>query len=300
MRVTLLGSKSSTYANSSILDEFKHRGHSTSFIRPQDCMIQAGKDAGVWYKGEKIPAPDVALLRTTALRSKSNVVSYEYMVANHFQLEGCLLINSMESKRMSSNKFRTLQVLAHHGITVPETYIVKDMDHLEELIEDRLGLPVILKTQTGSMGRGVMVVDSLRSARSVFDTVSGMGKVMVVQTYLAEGERNGLRANVVGDRVATAIRRINPHTDRDFRTHPRYGITQERVELSTEYENIAVKAARICGLQLAGVDMIDTKEGLYVIEVNSTPAFELEKVTGDPFTETFVEHIEQMAKVREM
>ena len=298
MHVTLLGSKSSTYTNSSILDEFKHRGHSTSFIRPQDCMIQAGKDAGVWYKGEKVPTPDVALLRTTALRSASNVVSYEYMVATHFQLEGSLLINSMESKRMSSNKFRTLQVLAHQGIAVPETYIVKDMDHLEELISDRLGLPLILKTQTGTMGRGVMVVDSLRSARSVFDTVSGMGKVMVVQTYLAEGERNGLRAHVIGDSVVTAIRRINSHTERDFRTNRRYGITQERVELSTEYENIAVKAAQACGLELAGIDMIDTQDGVYVIEVNSVPAFELEKVTGDPVIDSFVDYIEEIADGR--
>ncbi|MCX7014929.1 MAG: RimK family alpha-L-glutamate ligase [Candidatus Sumerlaeota bacterium] len=134
------------------------------------------------------------------------------------------------------------------------------------------GPPVIVKLLQGAQGVGVMLAESVRSAEAIVDTFQSLNQNILIQEYIASAKGTDLRAIVIGGRVVAAIRRRS--TPGDFRSNLHRGGTAERARLAPDYERTAIEAARIIGLRVAGVDMLESDRGPLVIEVNSSPGLE--------------------------
>jgi ribosomal protein S6--L-glutamate ligase len=185
---------------------------------------------------------------------------------------------------------RSLQVLTQAGILVPSTVLTRNTQSLSSAIEAVKGLPVVLKILRGTQGVGVMLVHSPVSLGSVLDTLRTLDQDVIIQQFIVEGAGRDYRAFVVGDRVVAAMVRTAPQGE--FRSNIHRGASAQVIQLSKKFEQTAVRAARSLGLQIAGVDLMESNEGPLVIEVNSSPGFEgIEKATGINVAQTIAKHM---------
>ena len=191
----------------------------------------------------------------------------------------------------SRDKLRALQVLSRHDIGLPPTVYTRKADHLPACVEQLEGLPVVVKLLQGTQGVGVVLAESQASAASVIEAFHGLEQEILIQKFIREAKGADIRAFVVGDQVVGAMRR--QAVAGEFRSNLHRGGTARPVRLSREYRRTAVKAARVLGLRVAGVDLLESAEGPMVMEVNSSPGLEgIEKATGEDVAGAVVEYIE--------
>jgi ribosomal protein S6--L-glutamate ligase len=195
----------------------------------------------------------------------------ETSVASRFLRHGALCINSPDSKLIATNKYATLQQLADADIPVPRSFLSSTSDDIEQIV-GQLSTPVVLKTLDGTRGVGVVRCDSLESARSTFDALQMSGQPFLVQKYISESKGQDVRVLVLGGRVLGAMRCF-PRKG-DFRSNIARGAQTEPITLPTAYEKLALRAAQTIGVDLAGVDLIESDDGPLVLEVNPVPGFE--------------------------
>jgi ribosomal protein S6--L-glutamate ligase len=137
----------------------------------------------------------------------------------------------------------------------------------------------VIKVTQGTQGQGVFLRHTVHESRSLIQGLLLTGKSVLVQEYIAESHGKDIRALVVGDRVVAAMRR--KARGREFRSNYHLNGTVEKVDISEEFEEQAVRAARVLGLNVAGVDLLEGNNGPLVLEVNSSPGLEgIEKASG--------------------
>jgi len=296
MKVIILAQKDS-YALRRLANAITLRQHHLKIISPIDCTVRIdGAHAEVIYYSQPLSA-DVVLLRCIAYTRHGITIvrAFETYVANQLKLSGAVCINDPEAKLRAHDKFLTLQALNNSGIPVPPTFLTWNQTNLESIAYNHLGFPLILKMNEGTWGMGVTRADSLESARSIFDTIKGMERVFTLQKYVAEAKGRDIRVFVLGKRVIGAIKRTaRVH---DFRSNIHQGGRAESVHLPSSYADVAIRAADVMGLDIAGVDILETNEGPKVIEVNPSPGFEsIESATGVDVATQIVQYIEQRVK----
>src|SRR6185437_4005532 len=192
---------------------------------------------------------------------------------------------------------RSLQILAGAGILVPSTVLTRTTQGLRAAVESVKGLPVVLKVLRGTQGVGVMLVHTPISLGSVLDTLRTLDQDVIIQQFIVEGAGRDFRAFVVGDRVIAAMMRTAPHGE--FRSNIHRGAEGNIVQLPPQHVKTAVKAAKVLGLEVAGVDIMESNQGPMVIEVNSSPGFEgIEKATGINVAKTIIQHIKTKARAK--
>jgi ribosomal protein S6--L-glutamate ligase len=212
-------------------------------------------------------------------RIGASITDYGLAVVKHFEILGVPPINGSQAIAESRDKLRCLQILARAGVKVPRTVLTRNTHSLRTAIEAVRGFPAILKVLKGTQGVGVMIVHSPVSMGSVMDTLRSLDQDVLVQQFLAEGAGRDYRAFVIGDKVVAAMMRTA--AEGEFRSNIHRGGEGRLVRLPRAYEQAAIRAARALGLHIAGVDIMESKEGPLVIEVNSSPGFEgIEKATG--------------------
>ncbi len=172
----------------------------------------------------------------------------------------------------SRDKLRSLQILSRHHIGIPRTAFVRDRKDVIPAIESVGGAPVIIKLIEGTQGIGVLLAESMKTAESIIELLQSQKQNVLVQKFVAESKGKDIRAFVVGDRVVAAMRRIAQ--GQEFRSNVHRGGISEAVELDHQYKETAVRAAQILGLQVAGVDILEGKNGPQIMEVNSSPGLE--------------------------
>ena len=168
----------------------------------------------------------------------------------------------------SRDKLHASQILARNKIPVPKTTYVRDSIDVEPAIDFVGGLPVVIKVTQGTQGQGVFLRHTVHESRSLIQGLLLTGKSVLVQEYIAESHGKDIRALVVGDRVVAAMRR--KARGREFRSNYHLNGTVEKVDISEEFEEQAVRAARVLGLNVAGVDLLEGNNGPLVLEVNSS------------------------------
>jgi ribosomal protein S6--L-glutamate ligase len=216
-------------------------------------------------------------------------------VVNHLDMMGVPVVNSAAGIARSRDKLRGLQALAQSGLDVPRTVMAHDRSNVRALLEEVGGLPAIIKLIRGTQGVGVMIASTLAEVQSMLDTFADLGQEIILQEFVAESKGRDVRALVVGNRVVGAMRREARRGE--FRSNIHRGGTGRPVELPPEYAEIAVKAARVVGLEVAGVDMLESKDGPKIMEINSSPGFEgLEKATGIDVAGAIVTHAVEFAQ----
>lgn len=274
-RVVILAQDFDSYSTRRLADVLTARGHQVTLVSPLDCLIRLDADGSeVLHESGSLQGADLALLRCASFRTFGRTVvrTLEASIAMQLQLTGTRCVNAPRAKLLAHDKFLSLQVLHHAGLPVPTTVLSWDTRQLEQVIGQDLGVPLVLKTNEGTWGVGVMRAESLVAALSVIETLQGMDRIVLAQEYVSEAAGQDIRAIVVGNEVVGAFRRTA--RPGEFRSNIHRGATPELVRLAPEYQQVAVAATHTLGLELAGVDLLETEAGPLVLEVNPAPGWQ--------------------------
>src|SRR5690606_12173346 len=180
--------------------------------------------------------------------------------------------------------------LSRHLIGMPATAFVRNRADVRPAIERVGGAPVVIKLLEGTQGIGVILAPEVKTAEAIIETLHSTNQNVLIQHFVSESKGRDIRALVVGDRVVAAMRRTARGDE--FRSNVHRGGTVERVELSAEYEQAAVRSAQIMGLKVAGVDMLEGRDGPLVMEVNSSPGLQgIETATNLDVAGAIIDHI---------
>ncbi len=271
------------YEESRLLKAARELGYKAQVYRAHNCELYYDQDGPkIFYKGKKFPKVDVIIPRVSALWN----VHLRASVVKQFELMGIPVLNDYDSVLRAKNKLKTLQILAHYGLPIPRTVVVEGKEDLKSAIQKVGGAPVIIKSPFGSLGSGVMIVESYRAAASAADFFGT--RILLVQEFVKESKGKDTRVFVVGGKVIASMERVAKKGE--FRSNAAQGGKGRVVSPPKEYEELALKAAEILNLDMAGVDILTTKDGPEILEVNCNPGFEeLEEATGVNVAKAIVE-----------
>ena len=220
---------------------------------------------------------------------------YGCAIVRQFEMQGAWTASSSIAISRSRDKLRSQQILTKAGIDTPKTLVSRNTADIDDLIE-QIGLPVIIKLATSTHGNGVVLAETKKAAKSAlqaFYLYNEDGTNILLQEYVKESAGTDIRAFVVGSRVVASMKRQS--LDDDFRSNLHKGGEGTSVKLTAEEKRIVVKAAKVMGLHVAGVDLMRSERGPLVLEVNASPGFGIEKVTGRNVAEKIIEYIEHNA-----
>lgn len=295
MRIAILSKGPGNYSTKRLVEEAEKRGHEVHVINYILCeaRIEENKPV-VIYKGETLAGYDAIIPRIA-----SSFTRYGSAVVRQFEMQGVFTATSSISIVRSRDKLRTIQLLARAGVGIPKTIFSRGIADSDALVEELGGPPVIIKLARGTHGRGVVLAESRKAARSVlqgFYLMDDDGTNILLQEYIEESAGTDIRAFIVGGQVVASMKRQSL-TD-DFRSNLHQGGEGTVIKLTDEERKTAVKAAKAMGLSIAGVDMMRSKRGPLVLEVNASPGFGIEKVTGRDVASKIIEYVELNAKQR--
>jgi ribosomal protein S6--L-glutamate ligase len=282
-RLCILSRRKSLYSTARLVDAAEALDASPIVIDTLRCTMVIGPDGSqLLYRGVSVEGLSAVIPRIGA-----SITNYGMQVVNHLDSMGVPVVNGASAIARSRDKVRCLQVLAAGGIGVPRTVMANDTAHIVRLVDSVGGLPCIIKLLRGTQGVGVMIATTMTEARTIVDTFTSLGQEICLQEFIAESSGRDLRALVVGDRVVGAMRR--QARAGEFRSNIHRGGEGSPVNLEPAFLETAVKAAKLVGLDICGVDMLEGKDGPRVMELNSSPGFEgLEHATGQDIASEMV------------
>ena len=289
MLVYILSRGEKLYSTSRIYQTSLSRRHNTRVIDHMECdlFIEDGTYKVV-FNDEVLLKPDMIIPRIG-----SSATYYGTSVVRHFEMMGCKVLNPSMAIQNSRDKFRSLQILMANGIRVPTTFFSYDMHYAQSVVERRLGYPFIIKVLEGTQGNGVHLVKNEEMAEKLIQRLNPKKKQIILQEFIEEFSGKDIRALVVGDQVVASYMRIAKGGD--FRSNIHRGGTGKMVHLTFEEKSLAINAVKCLGLKCAGVDILRSKKGSMVIEVNSSPGLEgVEKYTKIDVARKIIEHIEMI------
>lgn len=248
----------------------KAAGHVPLTYKVPKCqMYFHEKESEILYNNKQIKGCDVLIPRV----SITSNLTLEVSIVKQFQLMGIPVVNGYLPVQRAKNKLRTLQILTRRNLPVPRTIVVRQIQYIDEAIERIGGYPVILKSPYGSFGAGVVIVESRRSLYSALDVfwMSMRSNILLIQEYVAEADGSDYRAYVIGDKVVASMKRQAQKGE--FRSNLQLGGEASVVELTTEEKKLAIRATQALNLQIGGVDILRSKRGPVIMEVNANPGF---------------------------
>jgi ribosomal protein S6--L-glutamate ligase len=283
----------STVSTNSLYNAAVKRGHTVRVINAALCYVDVDSEKPkVWYEGEDISQAFDAIIP----RIMPNLTNYATAILRQFEMLGVYTTAKSIAIVRSRDKFRSIQLLAKSNIDIPHTIFSRESSEIDDLIE-KTGVPAIIKLAKGTQGKGVVLAETRKAAKSVMQAFYVLDTSILLQEYIAESAGTDIRAFVVGNRVVASMRRQS--LDDDFRSNLHQGGEGTPIKLTDQQEKIAIRAAKAMGLQICGVDFILSDRGLLVLEVNANPGLEgIERVTGRNVAEKIIEYVERNAKQR--
>mgnify|MGYP001384138805 CR=1 FL=1 len=269
-------------------------GHQINIIYAPECQLKFDKKPEVFVKNKKVKI-DVILNRPNFLHEH---LDFRAGLIKQFELAGIKVINNYAATMRAKNKLRTMQMLTKNKIPIPKTYILNSSEHLEEIVKDIGSFPVIIKSLSGSHGSGVSIVESKRGLKSLLDllTSSGSSEPIMIQEYIKESSGKDIRVFIVGKRIVGAMERIATKKG-EFRSNFHLGGRVRVAEMSRKEKDVAFAAINACKLDIAGVDILRTKKGPKVLEVNSNPGLEgITEATGRDIAGEIIKYTVQKTK----
>ncbi|MBI5755014.1 RimK family alpha-L-glutamate ligase [Candidatus Peregrinibacteria bacterium] len=270
--------KRAEYEEIRLKKEAQALGHTARIFRANTCQLVYDRHhPSVLYDGQHFPHYDVMIPRVRLLKD----IELRTAVVKQLQLMKVPMFNRYSSICRAKNKLRTLQILDHEDIPIPKTLVVHGPEYVDDAVKKVGGLPVILKSTAGSYGAGVVIAESKRAVHSALDALiaSSWNNLILIQEYVKEARGSDTRVFVVSGKVIGAMRRQAKRGE--FRSNMELGGDAVAVSPSSEMTDIALQATKALNLQVAGVDIIQTKRGPAVMEVNANPGFKgLEEATG--------------------
>lgn len=293
MKIAILSNGNGNYSTKRLVEEARNRGHEVTVVKYRECYASIEENnPTVSYRGQ-----DLAKFDAIIPRIATHMTRYGSAIVRQLETQGIYTVSSSIAITRSRDKLRSLQLLAKAGVGIPKTVFSRNSIDIDNLIDKVGGTPVIIKLAQGVHGNGVVLAESKKAAKSVlqaFYLKNEDGTNILLQEFVAESAGADIRAFVVGGRVVASMKRQS--LDDDFRSNLHKGGTGSTVKLSEEENKMAVKAAKAMGLNIAGVDMMRSDRGPLILEVNASPGFGIEKVTGRNVALPIIEYVEQNAK----
>jgi ribosomal protein S6--L-glutamate ligase len=293
VRIALLSRNAKLHSTARIVEAAHARGHEVEVIDPIACSVVISRfQHRLFARGREIIGHDVVIPRIGA-----SITDYGLAVLTHFERLNVPSVNSTIAIQRSRDKLRALQYLSAHDVGIPRTAIARTPEAIRGAVDAVGGTPVIIKLLKGTQGVGVMKAESSEGVESIIDTLWGLGQNIILQEFIAESMGRDLRAIVIGGELIAAMRRVAKKGE--FRSNLHRGGAGQRVELPPAYARAALDAARIMGLGVAGVDMLESRDGPRVIEVNSSPGLRgVERATGIDVAGQIIAHAERLVQRR--
>ena len=275
MKLAILSRNTRLYSTRRLIEAARLRGHAVRVLDPLRCYVRIAPGAlAIHYKGRALKNFDAVIPRIG-----THSAFYATAVLRQFEMMGTYAPNPSDGVLRARDKLRSLQLLASAGLEMPVTVFGDNPDDTDDLITMLGEPPHVIKLNEGSQGTGVVLAEKRSASRSVIEAFRGLYANFLVQEYVAEAQGADLRCFVVGDKVVAAMRR--EAAAGEFRANLHRGGTASQVELSPQEEAVAVRAAQVLGLNVAGVDLLRSARGPLVLEVNASPGLEgIEASTG--------------------
>ncbi len=292
MRIAILSRNPRLYSTQRLVEAATKRGHEVKVIDVLRCYMNiTANQPSIHYRGEILEGFDAVIPRIGA-----SVTFYGTAVLRQFEMLGVYPLNESVAVTRARDKLRSLQLLARKGIAMPVTGFAHAPDDIDDLIKMVGGPPLVIKLLEGTQGVGVVLAETYQAAESVIQAFLGLKVHILVQEYIAETQGSDIRCFVIGDKVVAAMRR--QARKGDFRSNLHRGGSAALVKITPEERSIAVRAARTVGLNVAGVDILRSKHGPLVLEVNSSPGLKgIEAATGKDVASQIIEFIEKNAEI---
>jgi ribosomal protein S6--L-glutamate ligase len=268
MKLAILSRAPRAYSTQRLRAAAEQRGHDVRVLNTLRFGIDlSGELPDLQYRGRPLSDYDAVLPRIGA-----SITYFGTAVVRQFEQMDVYTPNTANGISNARDKLRATQILSRHDIGIPATAFVRNRADVRPAIEQVGGAPVVIKLLEGTQGIGVILAPEVKVAEAIIETLQSTQQNVLIQRFIAESRGRDIRALVVGDRVVAAMRRTAQGDE--FRSNVHRGGTVQRVELTPEYEEAAVRSAQIMGLRVAGVDMLEADEGPLVMEVNSSPGLQ--------------------------
>ena len=291
MNIAILSRSRNIYSTRRLVEAGEAAGHKVRVVNTLRCYMNiASHRPTIHYQGERLQDFDAVIPRIGA-----SVTFYGCAVLRQFEMMGVYPLNESVAITRSRDKLRSLQLLARRGIGLPVTGFAHSPGDVADLIKMVGGAPLVIKLLEGTQGIGVVLAETRKAAESVIEAFMGLKANIMVQEYIKEAGGADIRCFVVGNKVVAAIKRqAQPG---EFRSNLHRGGTAEVIKITPEERSTAVRAARIMGLNVAGVDVLRSNHGPLVMEVNSSPGLEgIETATSKDVAGMIIDFIEKNAK----
>lgn len=291
MKIAILSNGNANYSTKRLVEEAEKRGHKVKVIKYKNCYISLdNRHPDVFYHGEKLKGYDAILPRIS-----NGMTKYGCTIVRQFEMQGIWTAASSIAITRTRDKLRAAQILTKSNIDTPKTLVSRNTADIDDLL-GQLDLPVIIKLAVGTHGNGVVLADTKKAAKSAlqaFYLYNEDGTSILLQEFIKESAGTDIRAFVVGNRVVASMQRKSLNDD--FRSNLHKGGEGTIIKLTDEEKKVAINAAKAMGLHIAGVDLLRSNRGPLVLEVNASPGFGIEKVTGRNVAEKIIEYIEHNA-----
>lgn len=286
MKLAILSRNPRLYSTRRLRDAALKRGHNVKVLNTLKFAIDLEQQKPeLYFKQRRLADYDAVLPRVGA-----SITYYGTAVVRQFQQMNVFCANTADGILISRDKLRSLQVLSRHKIGIPKSTFVKDKKDVLPAIERVGGVPVIIKLIEGTQGVGVILAEKIETATSIIELLQSQKQNILIQKFVSESKGRDIRAIVVGDQVVAAMRRVAQ--GQEFRSNVHRGGKTEKVELPHEYVDAALRATQIMGLRVAGVDILEGKDGPQIMEVNSSPGLEgIEVCTGLDVAGSIIDYI---------
>ena len=286
----MLARNPNLYSHKRLVEAAEDRGHTLDILNTTRCTVNiASHRPTITYNGNTLEGYDAVIPRIGA-----SITNYGAAV-RQFEMAGVWPLNESVAIGRSRDKLRSMQIFAKYGLGLPLTAYANDPKQAEEIIKAVNGPPVVIKLLEGTQGIGVVLAETMSSAKSVIEAFRGANVNILVQEFIKEAGGTDIRALVVGGKVVAAMKRTGAADD--FRSNLHRGGSAQIVKITPEERSTALRAAKHMGLNVCGVDMLRSNHGPVIMEVNSSPGLEgIENATGKDVAGLIIEFIEKNAK----
>jgi ribosomal protein S6--L-glutamate ligase len=290
MKIGILSRNKDLYSTKRLVQAAKKRGHYVEVVDVNKCYMNITSNSPEVHYGDVILDHFDAVIP----RIGASATFYGTAVLRQFEMAGIYSVNESVAITRSRDKLRAHQLLSRKGIGIPTTAFAHSTQNSDELIDLCGGAPVIIKLLEGTQGKGVILAETDKTAESIIEAFRNLDAYFLVQEFIKEAGGSDIRCFVVGNKVVGTMQRTAK--EGEFRSNLHKGGSSKPVEITAKEKQTAIAAARAMGLNVAGVDIVRSKRGPLVLEVNSSPGLEgIEKTTKKDIAGKIIRYIEENA-----
>ena len=288
MKLAILSANKNLYSTKRIIEAGEKKGHEMIVIDHTKCdLVIEKKRPSVIYKGEEMSDIDGVIPRIGA-----SVTFFGTAVVRQFEMMKIFTSTESQALVRSRDKLRSLQILSRAGLDLPKTVFSNYSKDVSSVVDKAGGAPLVIKLLEGTQGLGVVLADNRNTAESMLEAFNGLKARVIVQEFIKEARGADVRAFIVDGVVVGAMKRQGK--EGEFRSNLHRGGSASIIKLTDQEENAALKAAKVLGLGIAGVDMLQSARGPLILEVNSSPGLEgIERATGRDIATDIIKNMER-------